>query len=139
MNELLRINIKTIEELHGATVFQDPSYLRPGRDELEHVTIILDGPGTMLGSVTHLQRVLQHGDQLLDLAIVQGMPGDAAPGGQSLEKVDPFIPFPVRGDLNGPLVLLQRDRESVSCEKVKAALRQTLVDLVQDSVLLCSV
>lgn len=139
MDQLLRVNIKTIEELHGGSILQDPRDLRPGRNELEHVTIILDGPRAMLGSMAHLKRVLEHGDQLLDLAVVQGMPRDAAPGGQPLEKVDPFIPFSVRGDLHGPLVLLQRDRESVSGKKVKATLRQALVDLVQDPVLLCGV
>ena len=139
MDQLLRVNIKNIEELHGASIFQDPRYLRSRRNELEHVTIVLDGPRTMLGSMAHLQGIFQHSNQLLDLTIVQSVPRNAPPGGQPLEKKDPFIPLPVRGDLDGPLVLLQGNGESVSCKEIKSTLGQTVIDMVEDAVLFCGI
>jgi hypothetical protein len=43
MNHLLRVHIKTIEELHGAGILEDFRNLRPRGDKLKHVTVILDG------------------------------------------------------------------------------------------------
>ena len=44
----------------------------------------------MLGCVSHLERVLEDGDELLDLIVEEHTGGDAPLGGQSLEKVDPL-------------------------------------------------
>jgi hypothetical protein len=138
-DQFLRVNIKTIEELHSARVLEDFGNLRASRYELQHITVILDGSRAVLGSVAHLQGVFQHSNELLDLAIVQGVTGDAPGSGQSLQQVHPFIPLTVRGDLNPPLVLFNGDRELISRKEVKRALRQAVVDLVQDSILFCGI
>lgn len=138
-NQFLRVNIKTIEELHSARVLENFGNLGASRDELQHITVILDGSRAVLSSMAHLQGIFQHSDELLDLAIVQGMAGNAPTSGQSLQQVYPFIPLPVRGDLNPPLVLFNGNRELVSRKEVKCALRQAVVDFVQDSVLFCGI
>jgi hypothetical protein len=139
IDELLSVHIKTIEELHRARVLEDLGNLRACRNELQHITVILDGSRTVLSSVAHLQGVFQHGNELLDLAIVKGMARDTPASCQSLQQVHPLIPLPVRGDLNPPLILFNGNRELISRKEVKRALRQAVVDLVQDSVLFCSI
>jgi hypothetical protein len=94
-DQLLGVNIKTIEELHGAGVLQDLGNLYPRRDKLQHVAVILDRSGLVLGSVAHLQGILQHGDELLDLAVVQEMSGNAACRSQALQEVHPLGPLAV--------------------------------------------
>jgi hypothetical protein len=54
MNQFLRVNIKNIEELHGIGIFENLGHLCTGRDELQHVTVILDRPRAVFGSMTHL-------------------------------------------------------------------------------------
>lgn len=95
MNHLLRVHIKTIEELHGAGILEDFRDLRSRGDKLKHVTVILDGSRAMLGGMAHLQGVFQNSDELLDLAVVQGVSGDTTSSGKSFQKVHPFIPLPV--------------------------------------------
>jgi hypothetical protein len=51
----------------------------------------------------------------------------------------PLIPFTVRGDLDSPLILFQWNGELVSCKEVKGTLRKTIINFVQDSVLICGV
>lgn len=138
-NQFLSVNIKTIEKLHGASIPQDLRDLRTRRNELQHIAVILDRPRLVLGSMTHLQGVLQDGDELLNLAVVQEMSRDAACSSQSFQEVYPFSPLAVRGDLDGSLVLFDRNTELVLCDEVIGTLGQTVVDLVEDSVLLAGI
>lgn len=138
-NQFLGVNIKTIEKLHGARIPQDLRDLSSRRDELQHVAVILDWPRLVLGSMTHLQGVLQDSDELFNLAVVQEMSGDAACSSQPFQEVYPFSPLAVRGDLHGSFVLLDRNTELVLCNEVIGTLRQTVVDLVEDAVLLAGI
>lgn len=77
MDQFLRVNIETVEELHCIGVLEDLGNLRSCGNELEHITVILDGSGAVLGSVAHFQGVFQDSDQLLDLAVVESVARDA--------------------------------------------------------------
>lgn len=89
----------------------------------------------MLGSVPHLERVLENGDKLLDLSIVKDSGGDPPLGGKPLQEVHPLGPLPVLRPFHGPHVLSQRDGELVLGHKVVGTLRQPVVDLVENVVL----
>lgn len=89
--------------------------------------------------MAHLQGVLQDSDELLNLAVVQEMSGDAACGSQPLQEVYPLGPLAVRGDLDGSLVLLDGNTELVFCDEVIGTLGQAVVDLVEDAVLLAGI
>lgn len=95
LNQFLSVNIKTIEKLHGTSIPKDLRDLCTRRNELQHVAVILDRPRLVLGSMTHLQGVLQDGDELLNLAVVQEVSRDAACSSQSFQKVYPFGPLAI--------------------------------------------
>lgn len=42
VDQFLRVNIKSIEELHGIRVFENLGHLCASRDKLQHVTVVLD-------------------------------------------------------------------------------------------------
>lgn len=138
-NQFLCVNIKTVKERHSSRILQDFRNLRPRRDELKHITIILDWPGTVLGSMAHLQGVFQNSDQLFDLTIMQGVPWDATPGRESFEKVYPFVPFSIRRDLHSPFILFQGNGKCVFGKEVIRTLGEAVIDLVKNPVLLCGV
>lgn len=54
IDHFLRVYIKVVEEWHSARVLEDLRNLRARRDKLKHVTVILDRPRTILGSMAHL-------------------------------------------------------------------------------------
>lgn len=51
----------------------------------------------------------------------------------------PLVPLAVRREFDWPLVLFQGNGELVSGKEIIATLRETVIDLVQDSVLLCGI
>lgn len=78
-------DVQPVQVVHGLGVLEDLGDLDSRRDELEDVAVVLEGAGLVLGGVAHLERVLQDGDELLDLAVVQQAGGDAPLGGQPFE------------------------------------------------------
>lgn len=82
LDALLGFNIETIKGVHGIGILENFGHLGTRGNQLQHIPIILDGSGLMFGSVPHLQRILQHGDELFDLAVIQDPGRDAALGGQ---------------------------------------------------------
>lgn len=78
INMSLSLNIKPIKELHCSSILQDLCDLRPRRDQLQNIPIILDGSGRVFRGMSHLQGILQDSHQLFDLAIVQDSCGNAA-------------------------------------------------------------
>ena len=89
----------------------------------------------MLSRMSHLQTILQDGNKLLDLTVIQHARGNSSFGRKSLQKVNPLGPLAVLRALDGPHVLRQRDGELVLGYEVVGALRETVVDLCQDRVL----
>lgn len=106
-----------------------------GRNELQDVAIVLQRPALLLGGVPHLERVLQDGDELLDLAIVEHPRWNPALGSQSLEQVHPLSPLAILWPLDGAHVLGQRNGKLVFGNKVVCTLRQTVVHLSENGVL----
>ena len=125
-----------IEIFHGGRIFEDLGNLYACRDKLQHVSVIFQRTRLMLGSVTHFQRILQNGNQLLDLAVVKNAGGDPSLGGQPFQEINPFGPFPVGWDSNLPLVRFHWNGKLVLRNEVEGALRQTIIDLSQDVILL---
>ena len=70
-----------VQVFHGNGIFQNLCNLGSSRNKLEHISVILDGSGLVLGRMSHFQRILQHGDQLFDLSIIQHTSGNPALGG----------------------------------------------------------
>ena len=132
---LLSRDVQLVQVVHGGSVLENLCNLDAGRDELENVAVVLERAALVLGGVAHLERVLEDGDKLLDLTVVQHPGWDPPLRRQPLEQVHPFGPLAILGPLDGPHVLRQRDRELVLCHKVVCALRQTVVDLGQDTIL----
>lgn len=95
LDALLGFNIETIKGVHGIGILQDLGHLGASGNQLQHIPIILDGSGLMFGSMPHLQGVLQHGDELLDLAVIQDPGRDAALGGQPFQEIYPFSPLTI--------------------------------------------
>lgn len=136
MDESLRVNIQLVHELHGTAVLENLCDLGPSGDELKYIAVILDGPGLVLGSMSHFQGVLQDCNQLLDLAVVQQPGWNPALGGQSLEKIHPFGPFSVSRSVDRSLVRFHWDWELILGNEIICTFRQSVIDRIQDAVLL---
>ena len=93
----------------------------------------------MLRRMPHLQAVLQYCDQLLDLVVVQYPRRNAPLGCKPLEEIDPLRPFAIAGNPDWTLVGLYWNRKLVLGDKVECALRQSIVDLGENLVLLLSI
>jgi hypothetical protein len=93
----------------------------------------------VLGGVSHLERILKDGHELLDLTIVQNPGRDSALCSKALQKIHPFSPLPILRAFDRSHVLRQRDRELVLGYKVKSTLGQAVIDLAQDLVLFLNV
>jgi len=78
--------------------------------------------------VPHLERILEDGHELLDLAIVKNSRGYAALGGKTLQQEYPLSPFPVFWSLNSPHLWIDGDRELVLCHEIKCTLGQAIID-----------
>ena len=135
LDQPFRLHIQAVQILHSARVLQNLSNLQARADQLQNIAVVFERAALVLGGMAHLETVLQNGDQLLDLAIVQHARRDAALGRQALEQVDPFGPLAVGGAADGALVRLDGDGELVAGDEVVAALREAVVDLGQDLVL----
>jgi hypothetical protein len=86
--------------------------------------------------VPHLQRILQDCNELFDLAIVQDSSWDAPLGGKALQEVYPFRPFPVLGLFDLTAGRVQWYWELIFGNEVKGALRQSVINLSEDTILL---
>ena len=84
----------------------------------------------------HLQRVLQDGNELFDLTVVQNASGNSPLGGKTLQEVYPFRPFAVLGLLDLPARRIQRHRKLVFGNKVKGTPGQAIIDFREDTILL---
>jgi len=91
----------------------------------------------MFGSVPHLEGVLQDGDELLDLAIVQHPGWNPALGSKTLQEIYPLSPLPVLGSFHwSHLPISERDWELVLRHEVKGALGQPVIDSGENIILL---
>lgn len=70
---------------------------------------------------------------------MQDIFGDAASGSEPLQEVHPLIPFTVRWNSDFPLILLQGSGEQISGKEGIGIIRQAVIHLVENPVLLCSV
>lgn len=102
---------------------------------MEHVSVVLQRSRLMLGSMPHLQRVLEHGHQLFDLAVVEHPGRDAPFGRQPFQEIHPLGPLPIRWSAYRPLIGFQGYGELVLGHKVKCTLGKTIIHLRQDIVL----
>ena len=135
LNLPLSINVYLIKVVHSRGVLEYLGDLDSRRNELENVAVILQWPALMLSSVPHFQRILQDGDKLLNLSIVQDAGGDPPLCRQSLQQIHPFRPLAVVRAFNPSHILRQRDRKLIFSDKVKGTLREPVIDVAQDAIL----
>jgi len=128
-----------VKTLHGWRILEDLGDLDARRDELKDIAVVLDWPTQVLGSVSHLERVLQNGGKLLNLSIKEDMSRNPALSGKGLQEEDPFGPLAIIRRLDGSHLLPERDRELVLGHEIESALRQAIVDPIQDNVLFLNV
>lgn len=128
-----------VKVIHGRGILQDLGDLNASRNELKDVAVILERTTLVFGSVPHLQRVLEDSHKLLDLPIVQDSCGDSSLGGKTLEEINPFGPFSVLWPLDGAHVLGQGNGKLILGDEIESTLRQSIVDLAEDVVLLLDV
>ena len=135
----LRRKIQAIQLLHRRRVFENPRDLGPGRDELQDVPVVFQRSALVLGSMAHLQRVLEDGDELFDLVVVEDSRRYPSFRGQPFEQIDPFGPFAVRRASNPTFVRLKGNGELIFGDEVESAFGKDVVDGGQDLVLLSDV
>jgi hypothetical protein len=85
--------------------------------------------------MSHLKGVLQDGNKLLDLAIVQHPGGDPALGSQPLQQIYPFRPFTVFRPLNGSHLGIYGDGKLVFGNEIKSTTREPVIDPGKDEIL----
>jgi len=85
--------------------------------------------------MSHLKGVLQNGNKLLDLAIVQNTGGDPALGSQPLQQIYPFRPFTIFRPLNWSRLGIYGNGKLVFGNEIKSTTRKAVIDPGQDDIL----
>lgn len=136
---VLRLDIQVVQLLHSCGIFENLRNLRTSRDELQDVSVILQRPALMLGSMAHLQGVLQDGDELFDLIVVQDTSGYPPLRSQAFQQVGPLCPLAVRWAPYLTFVGFERNRKLVLGNEIEGTFGQNLMNGGQNLILLLDI
>jgi hypothetical protein len=89
----------------------------------------------MFSRMSHLQGVLQDGDKLLDLVVVQDSSRYPSLRGKPLEQIDPFSPLAIRRAPYLTFVCFDGNRKLIFGNKIKSTFGKNVIDCGQDFVL----
>jgi hypothetical protein len=89
--------------------------------------------------MSHLQTVLQNGNELFDLTVVKYASGNASLSRETLKQVHPLRPLTVARDSHWSLIGFDGDGKLVLGDKVVGTLRETIVDFGENVILFLGV